>query len=76
MNILPLALLFEGKGTAWNELVGGLSCLHLQCGGYLGQLLKMVHGDINNLNGMTEGPFRIHHPFSQIDPQGSRVTHL
>ncbi len=35
----PLALLFEGVGTAGNELVGGLSGLHLQGGGFLVQLL-------------------------------------
>ncbi len=36
----PLALLFKGVGTAGNELVGGLSGLHLQGGGFLVQLLR------------------------------------
>ncbi len=40
VHLHPLALLFEGVGTAWNELVGGLSGLHLQGGGFLVQLLR------------------------------------
>ncbi len=40
MHLHPLALLFKGVGTAGNELVGRLSGLHLQVGGFLVQLLR------------------------------------
>ncbi len=40
VHLHPLALLFEGVGTAWNELVGRLSGLHLQGGSFLVQLLR------------------------------------
>ncbi len=40
MHLRPLALLFEGVGTARNGLVGRLNGFHLQGGGFLVQLLR------------------------------------